>query len=177
MRRPMALAGTALFFVCVPVVVAAVVPWWLTGWRAGRPWPGGLPLAVAGWALVVTGAAVLVPAFVRFAVEGLGTPAPPAPTQRLVVGGAYRFVRNPMYLAVEAAIVGQALLLRRPVLLLYAAAVALAVGSFVRWYEEPALRRQFGDEYDAYRAAVPRWLPRLTPGHWSRPAGRQPSGS
>jgi protein-S-isoprenylcysteine O-methyltransferase Ste14 len=176
-RKPLAFAGTAVFFVCVPVVVAAVVPWWLTRWQSGQRWPGQLPFAAAGWILVVAGAAVLMPAFVRFAVEGLGTPAPLAPTERLVVGGPYRFVRNPMYLAVEAVIVGQALVLRRPVLLLYAAAVALAVGSFVRWYEEPALHRQFGDEYDAYRVAVPRWLPRLTPGRWSRPADPPPSGS
>jgi protein-S-isoprenylcysteine O-methyltransferase Ste14 len=104
-----------------------------------------------------------VHAFVGFVVEGVGTPAPVAPTRHLVVGGLYRYVRNPMYLAVLAAIVGQALVLGRPVLLLYAAAVGAAVLAFVRWYEEPTLARRFGAEYEAYRRAVPGWRPRLRP--------------
>ena len=116
---------------------------------------GGLLLAVA--------LPVLVSAFLRFVRDGLGTPAPVAPTERLVVTGAYRYVRNPMYVAVIAAIVGQALLLGQTVLLYYAALVALLVVSFVRLYEEPVLRRQFGEQYDAYRRAVPRWMPRLRP--------------
>jgi protein-S-isoprenylcysteine O-methyltransferase Ste14 len=111
---------------------------------------------------------VLVHAFARFVVEGLGTPAPVAPTRELVVGGLYRYVRNPMYLAVLAAIVGQALLLGRLVLLAYAAVVAAAFVAFVHWYEEPTLAEQFGDRYQAYRRAVPGWWPRRHP--W-RPAG------
>ena len=79
-----------------------------------------------------SGVGVLLEAFARFVVEGLGTPAPVAPTERLVLGGLYRYVRNPMYLAVGATIVGQALLLGQPILLLYAAAFALAVAAFVR---------------------------------------------
>ena len=106
---------------------------------------------------------VLLSAFVRFVIEGSGTPAPVAPTQRLVVGGLYRYVRNPMYLAVLAIIVGQAIALRRPILLGYAAVVALAFVAFVRGYEESTLRSTFGDEYEAYRRAVPGWWPRLHP--------------
>jgi protein-S-isoprenylcysteine O-methyltransferase Ste14 len=113
--------------------------------------------------LLVIALPVLVSAFVRFARDGLGTPAPVAPTERLVVTGAYRYVRNPMYVAVLSAIVGQGLLLGQTVLLGYAALVALLVVSFVRLYEEPVLRRQFGEEYEAYRRAVPGWLPRLHP--------------
>jgi protein-S-isoprenylcysteine O-methyltransferase Ste14 len=96
-------------------------------------------------------------------VEGLGTPAPVAAPERLVVGGVYRFVRNPMYVAVLAAIVGQALLLGRLVLLLYAAGTWVAVAAFVRYYEEPTLTRRFGEDYEAYRRAVPAWWPRLRP--------------
>ena len=91
------------------------------------------------------------------------TPAPIAPTERLVVGGLYRYVRNPMYLAVGATIVGQALLLGRWVLLAYAAVFGLVVAAFVRGYEEPTLHETYGEEYEAYRRAVPGWWPRRTP--------------
>jgi protein-S-isoprenylcysteine O-methyltransferase Ste14 len=109
-----------------------------------------------------------VHAFARFVAEGVGTPAPVAPTRELVVGGLYRYVRNPMYLAVLAAIVGQALMLGRLVLLTYAAVMATAFVTFVRGYEEPTLAEQFGARYQAYRAAVPGWWPRRHP--W-RPTG------
>jgi protein-S-isoprenylcysteine O-methyltransferase Ste14 len=87
-----------------------------------------------------------------------------------VVGGLYRHVRNPMYLAVAATIVGQAAVLGRPILLLYALAFGAAVAAFVHFYEEPTLARQFGAEYDAYRRAVPAWWPRRRP--WSPEVGR-----
>jgi protein-S-isoprenylcysteine O-methyltransferase Ste14 len=115
---------------------------------------------MVGAVLVVGGVAVLLHAFARFVAEGLGTPAPVAPPQHLVVGGLYRYVRNPMYLAVEAVIVGQAAILRQAGLLLYAAAIGVAFVLFVHLYEEPRLARQFGAEYDAYRRAVPAWWPR-----------------
>ena len=113
--------------------------------------------------LLVAGAGVLVHAFARFVAEGVGTPAPVAPTRELVVGGLYRYVRNPMYLAVLAAILGQALVLGRLVLVPYAAVVAAAFVAFVRGYEEPTLAWQFGARYQAYRAAVPGWWPRRHP--------------
>ncbi len=163
MRKPMAAAGSVAFFVLAPGVVAGLVPWWLTGWRVQEPLPYWAPLRAVGAALIAGGALVLVHAFVRFVVEGAGTPAPVSPTERLVVGGFYRYVRNPMYLAVVATIVGQALALGQPGLLLYGAAAGAAMGAFVRWYEEPTLRRQFGAGYDAYRRAVPGWWPRLRP--------------
>jgi protein-S-isoprenylcysteine O-methyltransferase Ste14 len=118
---------------------------------------------VLGAVLIAAGLVVLVQAFVRFVVEGIGTPAPVAPTEHLVVGGLYRHVRNPMYLAVAAIIVGQALVLGRPALLLYAAAFVAVTASFVRLYEEPVLRERFGAEYEAYRRAVPGWWPRRHP--------------
>jgi protein-S-isoprenylcysteine O-methyltransferase Ste14 len=164
-RKPMAAAGTAIFFVLAPGVVAGLVPWWLTGWRVRHPQPSWAwaPLRVAGVALLAAGVAALVPAFVQFVREGVGTPAPVAPTQRLVVGGLYRYVRNPMYLAVVATIVGQALALAQPGLLGYAAAVGAAMVAFVHGYEEPTLRGQFGAQYQAYRRAVPAWWPRRRP--------------
>ena len=103
---------------------------------------------------------MLLQAFLRFVVDGIGTPAPVAPPDRLVVGGLYRYVRNPMYLAVTAAILGQAALLGQLVLLPYAAVFGVVFFAFVHWYEEPTLRRRFGEQYDEYRRTVPGWWPR-----------------
>ena len=154
-----AIAGSAGFLVIAPGVVAGLVPWWLTGWQQGADWP--VPVQIAGGLLIAAGAATLLGSFAQFAMEGRGTPAPPAPTEHLVVRGLYRYVRNPMYLAVLAVVVGQALLLGRPVLLGYAAIVAAAFVAFVYGYEQPTLARRYGAEYAAYRRAVPAWWPRL----------------
>jgi protein-S-isoprenylcysteine O-methyltransferase Ste14 len=167
-RRLRAAAGTVVFLVLAPGVVAGLVPWLLTGWDAHDTWVG---LRVVGLVLIVAGSACLLEAFARFVVEGLGTPAPIAPTQQLVVGGLYRYVRNPMYLAVGGIIVGQALLLGRPILLGYAALFAAAVWAFVHWYEEPVLARRFGADYETYRCAVRGWWPRLRPWDGARPDG------
>ena len=163
MRRPAAAAGSALFFAAAPGVVAGLVPWWLTRWQVRGPLAYWAPVRTAGLITLILGAIVLVLAFVRFVAEGRGTPAPVAPTERLVIGGLYRYVRNPMYLAVVAVITGQGLALGQPILLGYAAAVWVTVASFVRCYEEPALARQFGEQYQAYRRAVPAWRPRTRP--------------
>jgi protein-S-isoprenylcysteine O-methyltransferase Ste14 len=160
MRKWDAAAGSSLFMALAPGTVAGLIPWWLTGWEAGDWW---LPLRALGVIPLAVGAVVLVHAFTRFVTEGLGTPAPVAPTQHLVVGGLYRYVRNPMYVAVVAAIVGQALLLARPVLLGYALVAGIVMWAFARWYEEPTLSRTFGETYDRYREAVPGWVPRLRP--------------
>jgi protein-S-isoprenylcysteine O-methyltransferase Ste14 len=162
-RRARAALGSLVFLVLVPGVVAGLIPWWLTGWDVQAPLPHWLPLRIAGFILIAAGVAVLLEAFARFVLEGIGTPAPVAPTERLVVGGPYRYVRNPMYLAVGATIAGQALALGQPILLLYSAAFAVAVVSFVRWYEEPTLGRQFGEQYETYRREVPAWWPRRRP--------------
>ncbi len=163
MRKARAAIGSLVFLVIAPGTVAVVGPRWLTGWQAGDSLPRWLPLRAVGVALVLAGAIVLLHAFGRFVNEGLGTPAPVAPPERLVVGGAYRYVRNPMYVALTAVIVGEALVLGRAVLLVYAAAFCAVAAVFVHWYEEPTLSRSFGADYDAYRRAVPAWLPRRKP--------------
>jgi protein-S-isoprenylcysteine O-methyltransferase Ste14 len=162
-RKAKAALGSLVFLAVAPGIVAGLVPWWLTGWEKEEPLPGWALVRILGWVLVTAGVVVVVQAFARFVHEGIGTPAPVAPTEHLVVGGLYRYVRNPMYLAVAATIVGQALILGQPLLLLYAGAFLLTVAAFVRWYEEPTLRRQFGADYEAYLRAVPGWWPRRTP--------------
>ena len=161
MNRVAAATGSAAFFVLAPGVVAGFVPWWLTGWRVLPVWA---PLRWLGVVLVIAGVGALLSAFGQFVAEGVGTPAPIAPTEHLVVRGLYRYVRNPMYLAVLATIAGQALILGRLVLGIYALAVALAFVAFVRGYEEPTLRRRYGAEYDSYQRAVPGWWPRMRRG-------------
>src|SRR5918993_3854656 len=163
MRRPTAAVGSAAFFLVGPGIMTGLIPWLLTGWQVREPLPYWAPLRVLGGILLVAGLIVLIQAFVRFVMEGFGTPVPVAAPERLVVGGVYRYVRNPMYVAILAAIVGQALLLGQLGLLLYAAAFWLIAAAFVRFYEEPALTRQFGADYEAYRRAVPAWWPRLHP--------------
>ena len=165
MTRARAAAGSLVFLLIAPGVTAGLVPWLLTGWDSTDPGP---VLQVVGTALIAAGAAVLVSAFGRFVVEGIGTPAPVAPPEHLVVGGFYRYVRNPMYVAVTATIVGQAALLGRPGLLLYALVFMAAVAAFVYGYEQPTLAERFGREYEEYRRNVPGWWPRLRP--WTSPA-------
>ena len=156
-KRARAVAGSALFLVIAPGTMAILIPYLLTGWDAGDPPPAA---RIAGAAVTLAGGSVLLAAFARFALQGLGTPAPIAPTERLVVRGLYRRVRNPMYLAVTATILGQWLLLGRPVLLAYALVFAATTYAFVRGYEEPTLRARYGEEYERYCAAVPGWWPR-----------------
>src|SRR5918911_1909318 len=103
MRRSTAAVGSAVFFLLAPGVVVGLIPWWLTGgWQVREPLPYWAPMRPLGGVLLVAGLIALVRAFARFVVEGLGTPAPVAAPERLVVGGAYRHVRNPMYVAVVA---------------------------------------------------------------------------
>jgi len=172
MGRLTAAIGSAFFFLVAPGIVGGLIPWLLTGWQVRDPAPYWAPMRVLGVILILAGLIVLIQAFLSFVVEVLGTPAPIAPPERLVVGGVYRHVRNPMYVAVLATLVGQGLLLGQLGLLLYAAALWLIAAAFVRWYEEPTLARRFGANYEAYQRAVPAWWPRLHP--WKPSEGDEP---
>ena len=157
-ERVQAWLGTIVFLFVVPGVVAGLIPFLIHGQRVvdgAGVWPGAAAIAI--------GVVLLLHAFVLFAVRGIGTPAPIAPTKHLVVTGAYRYVRNPMYLAVLSIIFGQALLFADVTVALYGVGIFLLVATFVRFYEEPTLHEQFGNEYDRYRAQVPRWIPRSRP--------------
>jgi protein-S-isoprenylcysteine O-methyltransferase Ste14 len=163
MSKAIAVLGSALFFVIAPLGLAGFVPWWVTQWEF-RPAFFGVDLTrILGGTLIIVGAPGVVDSFARFALEGLGTPAPIAPTQKLVVTGLYRYVRNPIYIAVVAVIFGQALLFGDWRLLWYGALLWFFFHIVVVMYEEPTLKQTFGLEYEAFRANVPRWIPRLTP--------------
>jgi protein-S-isoprenylcysteine O-methyltransferase Ste14 len=159
--RIKAALGSLAFLILAPGVVAGLIPWLITGWSPLPP--GDLPGALrwTGLLLIAAGLVVVLDAFARFAWDGLGTPAPVAPTRTLVVSGFYRFVRNPMYVAVTALIFGQAILFASLGVALYGVVIAAAFLAFVRLYEEPTLREAFGEEYVAYCATTPRWIPRF----------------
>jgi protein-S-isoprenylcysteine O-methyltransferase Ste14 len=161
---------TALFTLLVPGTVLVVAPVALLATGLGPPlnlgparWIGLLPLAL--------GLTVILTCFVEFVRRGRGTPAPYDPPRELVVTGLYRYVRNPQYLGVILVAVGEALLTAAAALLGYAAMLAIAYHLFVRYYQEPALSRLFGEAYARYREAVPRWSPRwlARTALWSHP--------
>jgi protein-S-isoprenylcysteine O-methyltransferase Ste14 len=166
-RKVAAIIGSAIFLVIAPGFVAGLAPWWISQWRFENFFPS-MPLFLvvfrfAGGILITLGLIGLLDSFARFAVQGVGTPAPVFPTRHLVVTGLYRYVRNPMYVGVVSAILGQGLIFGNATLLGYGAIVWLLTHLFVLAYEEPTLKASFGGEYDAFRAAVPRWIPRVTP--------------
>jgi protein-S-isoprenylcysteine O-methyltransferase Ste14 len=161
--RLAAAAVSTIFLFVTPGTVAGFLPWWIGRWRVHAPFVGFTVLRVAGSFLMAVGAVILVDAFLRFALKGLGTPAPFLPPKHLVVTGTYRYVRNPMYVAVVALIAGQGLFFGDLRVLAYGGSVWLVMHLFVLVYEEPALRRTFSGEYADFCAHVSRWLPRMTP--------------
>jgi protein-S-isoprenylcysteine O-methyltransferase Ste14 len=150
---------TLIFSVLVPGTVAGVIPWLLLQGQGGAVLPipsiwmiGLLPLLLGvGLYLWCAGA---------FTFIGKGTPAPIDAPKFLVKEGPYRWVRNPMYLAVLSVVIGEAILFRSFPLVGYALLVAATVHGFVIFVEEPSLRHQFGVGYETYLRMVPRWLPR-----------------
>ena len=162
MRTSTAATGSTAFFLVAPGTVVGVIPWLITRWEIPGSTSGWRAAQVLGVVLIVAGLIPVVHAFAQFAKAG-GTPMPLAPTQRLVVNGFNRYVRNPMYAGLLIVILGQALLFGSLSLVLYATCLWIITASFVRWYEEPTLARTYGSEYEAYRRNVPAWLPRWHP--------------
>src|SRR5277367_5787740 len=109
MRRLFAILGSAVFLVIAPGVVAGYIPWAICRWHVQAPLLGIRGLRMPGVLLMAVGVPVLLDSFARFALQGLGTPAPVFPTRHLVVTGFFRHVRNPMYVAVASLIFGQGL--------------------------------------------------------------------
>jgi protein-S-isoprenylcysteine O-methyltransferase Ste14 len=163
MSKAIAVLGSALFFVIAPLMLAGFIPWWLTQWEFRRAFFGVDLTRILGGILIVVGAPGIVDSFARFALDGLGTPAPIAPPQKLVVTGLFRYVRNPIYIAVVAVIFGQALLFGDLRLVWYGAPLWLFFHVWVVMIEEPELKQTFGPQYESFRTNVPRWIPRLTP--------------
>lgn len=152
----------ALFTIFVPGLGAIGGPLWILYWRGGGP--GGFG-PVAGWrwaavALIAAGAVLYLWCAYLFAAVGRGTPGPWDAPRTVVAAGPYLWVRNPIYLGALAVVLGEAALFGSLALVVYAAVMAAGFAAFVAGYEEPALRRRFGQSYAEYAAAVPRWVPR-----------------
>ena len=162
-RRILAIVGSAIFLVLAPGFVAGMVPWWISHWRVEAALLGLPALRFLGGVLLALGAVGILDSFSRFAIQGIGTPAPVFPTRHLVVTGLYRYVRNPIYVAVVSTILGQGLIFGNVSLFEYGGLVWLFFHLAVLIYEEPTLTASFGSEYAAFCAGVPRWIPRLTP--------------
>jgi protein-S-isoprenylcysteine O-methyltransferase Ste14 len=151
---------TLLFTVFVPGTVAGLVPYLLTRGDAG----GTVPLGATHWLgllPILAGLVIYLRSAWDFVAAGRGTPAPIDPPKRLVARGFYRFSRNPMYVAVLAVLLGEAIVLGSATLAAYALAVGIAFHLFVVLYEEPTLRRLYGRAYEEYCNEVPRWFPLL----------------
>ena len=153
--------NTLLFTIFVPGTVAILIPSWILG---GFPKPPSGALTWIGGVVFLIGAATYFRCAGEFAVRGLGTPAPIAPTKFLVTTALHRYVRNPMYIGVAMAILGEAALFRSVHVAEYAILMLLITHTFVVLYEEPTLQRQFGESYEEYRRAVPRWIPSFRAG-------------
>jgi protein-S-isoprenylcysteine O-methyltransferase Ste14 len=147
-----------LLAICLlPGMVAGVIPALLVDGLA--PWP----LVVLGVVVAALGIALIVQTVALFASVGKGTLAPWDPTERLVVRGPYRRVRNPMISGVLCVLLGEALAFGSLAVLTWFALVFAINAVYFPLVEEPGLQERFGTEYEAYRAAVPRWVPRLRP--------------
>ena len=168
MRRFWASLGSLVFFIIAPGTILGLIPWSLTHWHIGPPFLGIEVLRWVGVALIVLGLLPLLSSFARFAWNGLGTPAPIAPPTRLVVTGFYRHVRNPIYVALLVILLGEALLFGAERVAVWGVLFWMFTFAVVVIVEEPALRQQFGTEYETYCRNVPRWLPRLIA--WRPPA-------
>ena len=149
-----------LWTILFPGFFAGFLPWAYFGVSEVQlDWTN--PLHMGGLALIALGSALLIACIVEFARRGRGTLSPVDPPKELVVQGLYRYVRNPMYLSVLTIVAGEIILTRSGALLLYWFAFLTCATLFVRGYEEPYLRQQFGESYDAYTRAVGRWIPRF----------------
>ena len=150
---------TLIFSILVPGTVAGVVPWLLLQGSGGAVLL--LPsIWMVGFLPLLLGVGLYLWCAGAFTFIGKGTPAPIDAPKVLVIQGPYHWVRNPMYIAVLSAVIGEAILFRSFLLVGYALLVWAMMHAFVVFVEEPSLRRQFENSYETYLRTVPRWLPR-----------------
>lgn len=150
---------TLLWSIFVPGTVAILVPYWLLSSQP-RLFPFELSVfRFIGLIPMVLGALLYLWCAWDFTFTGRGTPAPFDPPKEMVARGLYSYVRNPMYVAVLLALTGEAILFESVPILIYALIAFSFFHLWVLFYEEPTLRRKFGESYDRYCLRVHRWIP------------------
>ncbi len=149
---------TLLFTLIAPGTVTVLMPYLLLSSRRVTEIPAWGALRFLGLLPLLIGFGIYLWCAYDFAAKGRGTPAPIDPPKQLVRSGLYRFTRNPMYVGIMLILLGEAIFFASTTLLLYAGAVFLGFNAFILFYEEPALRRLFGESYSCYCAEVPRWI-------------------
>jgi len=151
----------SIFFTFVqPGTVVVLIPYWLLSSRDAGAVFNHQALQYFGILPVVIGSAGLLWCIWEFFSEGRGTISPLEPPKHLVVRGLYKYVRNPMYVSVVAILIGEALFFSSLPVLIEAVVFFMLATIFVMAYEEPTLRRQFGESYERYTQTVGRWIPR-----------------
>ena len=156
----MLLFRSVSFTILQPGMVTVLIPYWLISSGGAGVFSGHQPLRYLGFPLIVIGAAGLLWCIWEFFSEGRGTISPIDPPKHLVVRGLYRYVRNPMYVSVVTTLVGESIFFASAPVLIEAGVFIILAHLFVTFYEEPALRRQFGESYERYSETVGRWIPR-----------------
>jgi protein-S-isoprenylcysteine O-methyltransferase Ste14 len=170
-KLPLLFVKDLLFLILVPGMMVAGFPYLVLQTRGAPPaWPelGSLGWRAAGLLLMAGGAVGFLACVIDFARSGRGTPFPLDPPKELVVSGLYRYVRNPMYIAILAVVLGEIIVYLSGEMAAYWLSVLAGFHLFVVLYEEPTLRRRFGVAYEEYARSVPRWLPRQTAGPRTR---------
>jgi protein-S-isoprenylcysteine O-methyltransferase Ste14 len=160
----MLLLRSVFFTFLQPGTVTVLIPFWLISSRGTGVLSSHQALRYSGLPLMVIGAAGLLWCIWDFFSAGRGTISPIDPPKHLVVRGLYKHVRNPMYVAVVTILIGEAIFFMSVPVLIEAGVFIILANLFVMYYEEPALRRQFGESYERYSQTVGRWIPRYRPG-------------
>jgi protein-S-isoprenylcysteine O-methyltransferase Ste14 len=157
----MLLLRSIFFTFLLPGTVTVLIPYWLISSRGAGAFSNHRGLRYSGLPLIIIGAAGLLWCIWEFFSKGRGTLAPIDPPKNLVIEGLYRYVRNPMYVSVVTILLGEAIFFMSKPVLIEAGIFFVMANLFVAFYEEPALRQQFGDSYEKYRQTVGRWIPRF----------------
>lgn len=160
-RHMWILFKTLIFTLLFPGTVAVYLPYWILAHSTVAAQAG--PVRYVGLLPLAAGIAAYLWCAWDFVAAGDGTPAPMDPPRLLVVRGLYRYVRNPMYIAIVSILIGESIFFHSLNLLIYSYAVFLLFNIFIIFYEEPALKRKFGEKYAEYCEAVPRWMPGKRP--------------
>ena len=158
----MLLLRSIFFTILQPGTVAVLIPYWLISSRSSEV-AADRPLRYLGLPLIIIGGAGLLWCVWEFFSTGRGTISPVDPPKHLVVRGLYRYVRNPMYVLVIIVLLGEAIFFMSVPVLIEAGVFFVLANLFVMLYEEPNLRRRFGESYESYSKSVARWIPRLSP--------------